>query len=152
MVDANVLVAGIGWPRWPYAILQHAISGDFQLVLTPYIIEEARRNLQRIAPTTLPTLDTVLHLSEYEEVADPPAEVVAANRQMMRDRNDVPVAVAAITAKVDCLISSDKDLTESAELKHYVKVLLPALFLRDYMGWTSDELEMIRHRTWNDMA
>jgi len=54
MVDANVLIAGIGWPRWPYALLQHAIAGDFQLVLSPYVIEEARRNLQRIVPDALP--------------------------------------------------------------------------------------------------
>jgi hypothetical protein len=66
MVDANVLVAGIGWPRWPYALLQHALAGDFQLVLTPYLIEEARRNLKRIAPATLPTLDDFLYWSKYE--------------------------------------------------------------------------------------
>ena len=152
MVDANVLVAGIGWPRWPYALLQHAVAGDFQLVLCPYIIEEARRNLQKIAPAILPALEDFLHLSEYEEIANPPAELVAASQQLARDPKDVPIAVAAITAKVDCLISSDKDLTESEELKQQVPVVLPAVFLREYMGWTSEELETIRHRTWQDMA
>ena len=151
MVDANVLVAGMGWPRWPYALLQHAVAGDFQLVLTPYIIEEAHRNLKKIAPATLPALEDFLHLSEYEEIADPPAELVAANQQLARDPKDVPVAAAAITAKVDCLISSDKDLTESEELRKFVTVLLSAVFLREYMGWTSEELEVIRHRTWGEM-
>ena len=70
----------------------------------------------------------------------------------MRDLNDIPVAAAAITAQVDCLISSDKDLTESEELKQHVPVLLPAVFLREHIGWTSEELEAIRHRTWQDMA
>lgn len=152
MVDANVLVAGIGWPRWPYAVLQHVLADDFQLVLTPYIIEEARRNLLRIAPATLPTLKNYLYWSKYEEFANPPAEIVAANQQLARDIHDVPVAVAAVQAAVDCLVSSDKDLTESEELKQQVPVLLPAVFLRDYMGWTSEGLEAIRHRKWSDMA
>jgi predicted nucleic acid-binding protein len=152
MVDANVLVAGTGWPRWPYALLQHAVTGDFQLVLTPYIITEARRNLQRIDPTTLPDFDDFLYLSKYEEIANPSPEVVTAHQGVVRDLDDIPVAVAAITAKVDYLISSDKDLTESDELKQQVPVLLPAVFLREHMGWTSDELEAIRHRKWSDMA
>lgn len=32
-VDTNVLLSGIIWPRWPYAILQHALQGDVELVL-----------------------------------------------------------------------------------------------------------------------
>jgi predicted nucleic acid-binding protein len=152
MVDANVLVAGVGWPRWPYALLQHALAGDFQLVLSPYIIEEARRNLKRIAPTTLPTLDDYLHLSEYEEITNPTPEMVAAYHQLVRDPKDVPVALAAINVAVDCLVSSDKDLTESEKLRKHVPVLLPAVFLRDHMGWTSEELEVIRHRVWSDMV
>ena len=152
MVDANVLVAGTGWPRWPYALLQHAVVGDFQLVLTPYIITEARRNLQRIDPTILPDFEDFLYLSTYEEIANPSLEIVTAHQGVVRDLDDIPVAVAALTAKVDCLISSDKDLTESDELKQHVPVLLPAVFLREHMGWTSEELEAIRHRTWGEMA
>jgi len=152
MVDANVLVAGIGWPRWSYALLQHVLIGDFQLVLTPYVIEEARRNLQRIAPATLSSLDEFLALSDYEAIADPLPEEVVAQPQMARDPKDVPVALAAIQAQVDYLISSDKDRTESEELKQHVPVLLPAVFLREHMGWTSEELEAIRQRTWSDMA
>lgn len=152
MVDANVLVAGTGWPRWPYTLLQHALAGDFQLVLTPYVIDEARRNLQRIEPAALPDFEDFLYLSNYEEIANPPLEMVAAHQELVRDANDIPVALAAITAGVDCLISIDKDLTESEELKKHISVLLPAVFLRDHMGWTSEELEVIRHRKWSDMG
>jgi predicted nucleic acid-binding protein len=152
MVDANVLVAGIGWPRWPYALLQHALAGDFKVVLIPFIVEEARRNLKRIAPATLPALENFLSGSKYEEIANPSMEMITAHRGLVRDANDMPVAVAAITAGVDFLISTDKDLTESAELRQHVMVLLPAVFLREYMDWTSAELEAIRQRTWDDMA
>lgn len=42
MVDANILVAGSIWPRFPYAVLHHATIGDYRLVLSPEIIAEAR--------------------------------------------------------------------------------------------------------------
>lgn len=152
MVDANVLVAGTGWPRWPYALLQHAVAGDFQLVLSPYVIEEARRHLKRIAPDALPYFQDFLELSEYEEIADPTPEMLAVYNQLVRDPKDIPIALAAINAAVDCLVSSDKHLTESEELRKHVPVLLPAVFLRKYMGWTSEQLEVIRDRTWRDLA
>jgi len=39
MVDANILVSGSVWPRWPYEVLQHALRGDFQLVLNQYVMD-----------------------------------------------------------------------------------------------------------------
>lgn len=152
MVDANVLVAGLGWPRWPYALLQHAVAGDYQLVLSPYVVEEARRHLARLAPESLPDLEQFLLLSQYEDVPDPTPAALAAHQDWVRDAKDVPVAVAALQAQVDYLISNDKDLTESAELTRRLPVLLPAVFLREVMGWSSQELESIRHRTWQELA
>ncbi|MCC6170030.1 MAG: PIN domain-containing protein [Caldilineaceae bacterium] len=146
LVDANVLVAGLGRPRWAYALLQHAVAGDFQLVLSPYVIEEARRHLARIAPDALPDFEEFLRLSNYEAAPDPTPVEAAAHVQLVRDPKDVPVAVAALQARVDVLVSHDRDLTESEALQQRLPVLLPAIFLRDLMGWTSDELEAIRAR------
>ena len=43
MVDTSVVLSGIVWPRWPYEVLQHALRGDFKLVLSQRVIKEARR-------------------------------------------------------------------------------------------------------------
>ena len=51
MLDVNVLVAGILWPRWQYEILRHALIADFQLVLAPLIIDATERHIIRINPT-----------------------------------------------------------------------------------------------------
>ena len=152
LVDANVLIAGMAWPRWPYALLQHAVAGDFQLVLSPFVIEEAQRHLARLAPAALPHLEEFLHQTEYEAIPDPTPEMVAAHYDLVRDPKDVPVALAAIHAAVDYLISHDKDLTDNEALQRQVTVLLPAVFLRDQMGWTSEELEAIRRRKWSDLT
>jgi predicted nucleic acid-binding protein len=70
-----------------------------------------------------------------------------------RDPKDVHVALAAINAKVDLLVSLDKDLTAPDEPVHqFVKIILPTVFLRQYMSWTSEALEVIRHRTWKDLV
>ena len=49
-VDANVLIAGTVFPRWPHEILMHALAGDFTLVLSPIVIREARRRIRREFP------------------------------------------------------------------------------------------------------
>jgi predicted nucleic acid-binding protein len=149
MLDANVLIAGSVWPRFPYEILRHAIAGDFQLVLSPLVLAEAHKHIQAAFPDTAPRLREVLELSSFEAVDDPSADQVAASTNLMRDVADIPIALAAINANVDYFVSSDKDFTDSNESIHqHLKVVLPGRFLREQMGWTSERLEAIRSRTW----
>ena len=153
MVDANVLVAGVGWPRFPYQVLQHAILGDYQLVLCPFIIDEARRHILRLFPQMIENFETVLSTSNYEEVATPAKEEVEKHKQLVRDQNDVPIALSAITAQVDYLITQDKDFTDPDEPIHeYLSIILPGTFLRKHMKWTSEQLEEISRRSWDDLA
>jgi hypothetical protein len=42
MADANVLIAGILFPRWFHEFLRHALQGDFKLILSAQTIREAR--------------------------------------------------------------------------------------------------------------
>lgn len=152
MVDANVLVAGTGWPRFPYEVLQHAAAGDFQLVLSPFVIEEARTHLGKIEAALVERFDAFLEASAYEEIPTPAPEELAAEPDLVRDIEDIPVGLAAINARVDILVSLDKDLTDPSEPIHKrLKILLPGTFLREYMGWTSERLEEIRNRTWSDL-
>ena len=156
LTDANILFAGSAFPRWSYEVLEHAASGDFQIVLCPLIIEQARRNLQKRYPDKVERLETFFRLVDYELVSDPTPEEVVANQKLVRDLSDVAVALAAISAKVDYLISKDKDFTvqdeSTAEIRKHVKVMLSGTFLREVMGWTSDELDAIRHRKWSDIS
>ncbi len=155
LTDANVLLSGNAFPRWPYEVLQHATDGDFHLVLCPLVIRQARRHLERRFPQHLPRFEKFLREVEYELVPDPAPKEIDANRNLVRDLSDVAVALAAIAAGVDYLVSEDKDLTirdeSTAELRRHVKVLLSGTFLREVMGWTSEELEAIRHRKWSDI-
>jgi len=156
LTDANILLAGNAFPRWPYEVLQHAVDGDYQLVLCPLVIKQAREHMRERFPQHLPRLETFLREAEYELVPDPAVEAIDANQNLVRDLSDVPIALAAMGAKVDYLVSEDKDLTtldeSTAELRRHLKVMLSGTFLREVMNWTSEELESIRHRKWEELA
>ena len=155
MVDANVLFAGSLWPRWPYAVLQHGIQGDFQLVLTPFVIEQVRRTVATRFASEIGRFEEFLSQLDFEEAPDPSTAEVEQHQDLVRDPTDVPVALAAINARVDYLVSEDKDLTSSdettAKLRERLKVLLTGTFLRQVMEWTSEDLEQVRGRTWHDL-
>lgn len=134
MLDANVLFAAIGWPRFPYEVVQHAIKGDFKLVLSPRIIYEARGAVAFALPKRIKIFEATLEATNFDQVVDPTADDIFDNAGLVRDIKDVHVALAAMSAGVDYLISQDRDLTEIYEsnqpLHDKVKVILPAALLR----------------------
>ena len=155
MIDANVLVAGIGWPRFAYEVLQHALQEDFQLVLTRYVMDEAREHVERILGLDFHTsLEAFFLNCPYELVETPQQDELSANTELVRDLEDLPIALAAINANVDLFISQDKDFTDpqNVQLHERLVVQLPGTFLRLHMGWSSDALEAIRGRTWSDFS
>jgi putative PIN family toxin of toxin-antitoxin system len=151
IVDANVLVSGRAWPRWPYEVLQHALDGDYHLVYSAQIVDEARLSITKFGQPYIDYLEDFLAECHYEKAPLIADEDIAANVLEIRDPKDVHVALSALAAGVDCLVTHDKDLTENDALTQQVHVVLPAVFLRDYMGWTSERLETIRSRTWKDV-
>lgn len=156
MVDASILIAGVVWPRFPYEVLRHALKGDFQLILSPYVIAQARRRIGERFPAYLDQFEDFLNLSGFEAVADPSPEQVQAEAGLVRDATDIPVALAAIQAGADYLVSEDKDLTvrdeTTARLRSRLTVYTSGAFLREVMGWSSEALEAIRQRRWDDLS
>ena len=75
LTDVNILFSGSSFPRWPYEVLQHAVRGDFQLILCPLVIDQARRHLQRRFPEAVPRFEEFLRRTPYELVPDPTNEV-----------------------------------------------------------------------------
>ncbi len=155
MVDTSVLVAGLVWPRWPYEVLRHALREDFRLVLAPVIVAESRRIITRKFPNFLARIDDFLLRWPYELQRDPTPQDVMAHQTLLRDRNDIPIALAAIQAQVDCFVSEDKHFTQhtpaTAELHRRLPVLLSGIFLRVHMGWSSRALDAVRKRSWMEI-
>jgi len=128
-------------------VLQHALRGDFQLVLCEYILQQARRLIQARFPDYTDPFISVLQASRYELVADPTRKQVSQHKDLVRDTTDV--ALADIIANVDFLVSEDKDLTvqdkSTAKLRQNLSMMISGTFLREVMGWSSEELEIYWH-------
>src|SRR5438552_4000815 len=93
-IDANVLIAGIAFPRWPYEVMQHALKGDFTLVLSPIVIREAKHHIRIDFPTFEQEFEQFLEAVEYEEAPVPTRKEIAQNPHLVRQEKDIPVALS----------------------------------------------------------
>jgi predicted nucleic acid-binding protein len=155
-IDANVLITGIVWPRWAYEILQHALRGDFVLVLSPIVMAEARNRIATTFPAFLAEFEFLLANLSYEPAPVPTRAEVAAHSNLVRQLKDVPVALSIMGAAVDYFVTYDRDFTDPGETTRVVRqaipgIVLPPVFLRDVRGWSSTELEAIRNREWSEL-
>jgi len=154
-LDSNVFIAGLTYPRWPYEVLKCGEAQKIKIVLCPFVIEEIKDRIAKKFPSYFEKVELFILAGKYKIVANPSKSEIEKHNTLVRDKKDIPIALAAIKAKVDYLVSSDKDLTAkdhtTEELRKYLQPLLPGTFLKEVMGWTSEELEAIRYRTWQHL-
>jgi len=157
-VDANILIRGITFPRYPYEILRLAASHVIALVVSPSVLADVRRYLSLLFPEHLAKLDGFLATALTETIADPTPDQVASHRDLVRDFKDVPVVMAAAAAGVDFLLYTDADLTDVNEttetLRQFIapgKVMKPGAFLSEVYGWSHQDLDAISRRQWRDI-
>jgi predicted nucleic acid-binding protein len=155
MADSNIIIAGVLKPRWFFEVLGHAIRRDFQLVLAPQTVAEVLRWAEVKGGYRRGAVEFFLAACRFELAPAPSTEEVQANADLVRDVTDVPVALSAIKAKPDYLVTNDEDFhaekTEAALKKQGVQVVHVGTFLAEVMGWKSRELEAIRLREWAEM-
>lgn len=81
-------------------------------------------------------------------MVEPSEKQLARHRRLLPDPEDVPIALAAVNARVDYFVSEDKHFTDKTEqttlLHQRLKVMLSGTFLREVMKWTSEQLEQVR--------
>ena len=109
MVDTTILLSGLMWPRWPFEVLQAALKGEFRLVLLPYVINEARRKFRDDFPSFATEFEEFIQACPHEETANPSKRQLQEDPHISRDIEDTPIALGAIKAQADCLVSEDKD-------------------------------------------
>lgn len=154
-LDANILIRGITFPRFPYEVLRHASRRDFVPIFSPLVLDSARYYVRERFPQHFAALEMLLELLDYELAPDPPPEQVAAHPNLVRDVKDIPVALSAIEAGADYLVSTDRDFTDqdetTAELRQHLNCKKVGSFLREVIGWTTRELSAIERRRWSDL-
>jgi len=153
-LDANVLIAGVRLPRWPYEVMRAALRGFFDLLLPSQVVEEAERHLQ--TPAQADALRFFLANARCQVLPMPTSDLVGREPDLVRSETDVPIALSLLEGEVDIFVSNDRDFTDpgatAERFREGVRVMLPALFLRDVLGWSSEALESIRNRQWDEVA
>jgi hypothetical protein len=128
-----------------------ATGRSFDVLLPEQVIEEVRRNL---SPDRLDAFEEFLDGMAYELLRTPTAWA-DSDVDLVRSLKDLPIAIALLEAGVDIFVTNDRDFTDTgataARFGERVRVMLPAVFLRDIMGWSPGDLEAIRNRTWDEL-
>lgn len=136
VLDTNVLLSGIAYPASvPGRIMAAWRHGSVDVLLSPYILNELRAVLPRLAHQhglTAAEIDDVLDaLSIQAEVVEPLPVAEAA----LRDVTDLPVLgtlLAALKTKgVDYLVTGDKD---QLALAAHCRIVTPAAFWASHGG------------------
>src|SRR5262249_43631427 len=122
----------------------------YQLVLSQQIIDEVTEEIAAKLPDQRVAFRRLLARLKPEMVPEPGVKQLARNRSLLPDPEDVPIALAAINARVDYFVSEDKHFTEQSEqnglLHQRLNIMLAGTFLREVMKWTSEQLENVRIR------
>lgn len=138
MLDANLLIGAFLAPRASRQVMEWAREGRVSLVLSRYVIGEARRMIARAFPRRLAGFDAMIAATPHELAPEPAPEVVAEHRGLVEDPADLPVVLAAIYVEVDYLLSSDRHLVaddeSTRELRYHVQTMTAARFVREVMG------------------
>jgi predicted nucleic acid-binding protein len=87
--------------------VRRALRHQIAIVLSRYVLTEARRNLEHKAPQAVDAFDGLIDLLPLEMQADPlPTELEAAASYI--NLKDAPIIAAAVSAEVDYLATLDR--------------------------------------------
>lgn len=154
-LDANVLIRGVTFPRFPYEVLQHAARKEIVAIVCPLVLDSVRLYVGERFPDHQGALEALLELLDLEVAPDPLLGEVAAHAGLVRDPKDIPVALAAIGAKAEYLVSTDCDFTDvddtTAGLRRHLRPISVGAFLHEVMGWSHEALSAIERRRWSDL-
>jgi putative PIN family toxin of toxin-antitoxin system len=130
MVDANIIVSAILFPKSIVAKVFDHLANNTDLVLGKYTINEVEDVFHEKFPQRM------IEMKDFLEKV--PYKLFTLNKidnkkyPNIRDIDDLPVLANAIEAKVDLLITGDKDFDDISIEKP--KIINPRKYIEDYMS------------------
>ena len=130
VVDTNVVISGVFFGGMPSRVLEAWRDGEFDLVVSPEVLEEYRRVGEELT-ARFPGIS----LAPFLALLVMNAEIVEApglSDQVSRDRDDDKFIACALAANCQTIISGDKDLLEVTGYQD-LKVVAPREFLESVL-------------------
>jgi putative PIN family toxin of toxin-antitoxin system len=114
LIDTNILVSAVLNPNGtPYKAFLKAVTNPNKGIICDQNIEELRRIFNRKFPQKISLLEHFLSIAFLTlEVVPTPVEELEEENEI-RDVADRPILRVALSAKVDVLLTGDKDFLES---------------------------------------
>ena len=131
VMDTNVFVSGVFFSGPPYQILKAWQSGEFELVVSPEILDEYRR-VGEILAEERPNIDLspiLTFVVEHAKVYKP----ARLKEPVCEDPEDDKFFACALASASKIIISGDKHLLKVSGYEG-IEVLKPREFVDRYLG------------------
>ena len=133
LIDTNILISAALFPNSvPAQAFMKAVTPPHNAVVCDYTIDEMRRVYNRKFPHKISDFERFLSMValSVEIISTPPEETEgsAEGEKQIRDLDDRPIYRAALAAKVDAILTGDKDFLESGITSP--KMLTAAVFVQ----------------------
>ena len=135
LIDTNVLISAILFPRPRMDHLMDLISADHTFVLPSYVMEELDMLFETKFKGKKIFLKRFFSKYAYDYVYTP-LDIDPEDYPEIRDKDDLPILVSAIVAGVDVIITGDKDFFD-IKVKDYEKGL-PIIVTPNWRGLDMD--------------
>ncbi len=124
--DTNIIISSVFWKGNPYEVMRRGISSEFQLVISPQILDESVNKLRNKFGFPEESIQEMVNiLATFSHVVEPSAKF-----DIVRDKNDNKIIECAVEGKANFIVTGDPDLLELKEFKG-IKILTAAKFLKE---------------------
>ena len=129
MVDANIIISAGLFPESTIGKVFSHIAKNHKLVLCQYTIDELKNVFKNKFPERSEYFNKFIKRYKYELINIKIRDY--KKYPNIRDNNDLPVLANAIEAKVELLITGDKDF-DDVNIEN-MKIIKPRKYIDEYM-------------------
>jgi len=127
-LDSSVIISGLASKKGgSHKLLALAEAEVVTVVISDHVINEVLRNIQKKLPDALPLFEKLFETLPFQLVQVTQKEITSACKHI--NTHDAPVLAAAISGRVDWLVSLDKHFLRLKGEEFGFKVGTPGDFL-----------------------
>jgi len=129
LLDTNVIISAAMFPKSLIGEVIAHITKNHKLVICQFTLNELSNVFEKKLPERKKYLDEFIGKLKYELINMDITDFKKYPK--IRDSNDMPILANAIEAKVDLLVTGDKDFDEIV-IKNPI-IMKPAKYIQEYM-------------------
>ena len=129
LLDTNVIISAAMFPKSSIGEVLAHITKNHKLVICQFTLNELSSVFEKKLPGRKEYLNEFIGKLKYELIDIDIKDY--KKYPQIRDNNDIPILANAIEAKVDLLVTGDKDFDEIV-IKNPI-IIKPAKYIQEYM-------------------